>query len=163
MFSIDPKKPTNLKIVGQPVSSLGDFPVSVTISTALKQACVANSGTRAGIACFSMSATGLTPLDTTLRTFDLNQTTPPTGPFTTASHVFFNADSSALVTTVKGNPTMNSTGFLSVFPVVNSRVSTQETRSSPAGTAVLFGAALLPNSSEIFVTDASFGSATLSR
>lgn len=34
-------------------------------------------------------------------------------------------------------------------------------RSSPDGTAVLFGTALIPRSSNIFVTDASFGSATL--
>jgi hypothetical protein len=34
--------------------------------------------------------------------------------------------------------------------------------SSPVGTVVLFGTALLPNSHNLFVTDASFGSATLS-
>jgi len=56
---------------------------------------------------------------------------------------------------------VDNTGFLSVFPVVNGAVSMTETRSSPAGTAVLFGTALLPNSTNIFVTDASFGSATL--
>jgi hypothetical protein len=109
-----------------------------------------------------MSPSGLSPLDTSLRPFALNQTTPPSGPLNTVSQTFFNADSSALFTTVKGNPGVNNTGFLSVFPVVNGAVSTTETRSSPAGTAVLFGTALLPNSSDIFVTDASFGSATLS-
>jgi len=65
------------------------------------------------------------------------------------------------MTTVKGDPSVNNTGFLSVFPVAQNTVSTQETRSSPAGTAVLFGTALLPNN-KLFVTDASFGTATLS-
>jgi hypothetical protein len=109
-----------------------------------------------------MSANGLAPLDTALRPFAIGQTTPPSGPENTVSQTFFNADDSALLTTVKGNPAVNNTGFLSVFPVANGAVSMQETRSSPAGTAVLFGTALLPNSNNIFVTDASFGSATLS-
>jgi len=161
MFSIDSKDPTKLTMVGKPVNTLGEFPVSVTISTTLHQACVANTGAKAGIACFSMSPQhGPSCVDNVLRPFALNQTTPPSGPLNTVSQVFFNADSSALITTVKGNPGVNNTGFLSVFPVVNGRVSTKEVRSSPAGTAVLFGTAPLQNG-ELFVTDASFGSATL--
>jgi len=149
-------------MVGQPADTLGEFPMSVALSTSLNQACVANSGAKAGIACFYMSATkGLTALDTSLRAFNINQKTPPVGPTNTVSQTFFNADSTALMTTVKGDPTVNNTGFLSVFPVVNSQVSTQDVRSSPAGTAVLFGTALIPNSNKLFVTDASFGSATL--
>jgi hypothetical protein len=163
MFTIDSTDPTKLTMVGQPANTLGEFPMSVALSTALSQACVANSGAKAGIACFSMcAAKGLTPLDTSLRAFDINQTTPPVGPTNTISQTFFNADSTALLTTVKGDPTVNNTGFLSAFPVVNNAVSTQDVRSSPAGTAVLFGTALIPNSNSIFVTDASFGSATLS-
>ncbi|KAH8782357.1 hypothetical protein F5882DRAFT_295929 [Hyaloscypha sp. PMI_1271] len=162
MFSISPTDPTQLTPLGSPVSTLGDFPVSVTLSTKLSLACVANTGARAGLACLTMSSNGLTPLDKTLRPFALNQSNPPSGPLNTVSQTFFNADSSALLTTVKGDPSVNNTGFLSVFPVTNGTVSMTETRSSPAGTAVLFGTALLPNSNNIFVTDASFGSATLS-
>jgi hypothetical protein len=161
MFRIDAADATKLTMVGKPVDTLGEFSMSVTISTKLKQACVANSGAKAGVACFSMCATGLTPLGKTLRPFEINQTTPPSGPLNTVSQVFFNSDSTALMATVKGDPTVNNTGFLSVFPVINGAVSTKETRSSPAGTTVLFGTTLLPNG-ELFVTDASFGSATLS-
>jgi hypothetical protein len=162
MFSIDSNDPTKLTLIGQPADTLGEFPMSLSLSTKLNQACVANSGAKNGIACFYMCQTnGLIPLDTALRPFGLNQTTPPVGPTNTVSQTFFNADSSALITTVKGNPAVNNTGFLSVFPVVGNSVSTQETRSSPAGTAVLFGTALIPNSNNIFVTDASFGAATL--
>lgn len=163
MFSISPTDPTVLTMVGQPADTLGEFPMSVALSTTLSQACVANSGAKAGIACFSMdSQKGLTPLDQQLRSFNINQTTPPVGPTNTVSQTFFNADSTTLFTTVKGDPTVNNTGFLSAFPVTNGAVSMQDVRSSPAGTAVLFGTALLPNSSDLFVTDASFGSATLS-
>ncbi|KAF8849685.1 hypothetical protein BDZ45DRAFT_555149, partial [Acephala macrosclerotiorum] len=162
MFQISSSDPTKLTMVGQPANTLGEFPVSLTISSTLNQACVANSGAVAGIACFSMSSTGLTPLDTTLRSFAINQTTPPSGPLNTVSQVFFNSDSTMLLATVKGDPTKNNTGFLSMFPVTNGQVSTTETRSSPSGTAVLFGTALLPNADQLFVTDASFGSATLS-
>ncbi|KAH8672587.1 hypothetical protein BGZ60DRAFT_405186 [Tricladium varicosporioides] len=162
MFTIDPTDPTKLTLVGKPADTLGEFPISVTISTKLNQACVANTGAKAGISCFSMSATeGLKALDTNLRVFDIKQTTPPVGPLNTVSQTFFNADSTALYTTVKGNPAVNNKGFLSVFPVKNGQVSTQDVRSSPNGTAVLFGSALIPNSSNIFVTDASFGSTTL--
>lgn len=163
MFSISSTDPTQLTMIGQPANTLGEFPVSVALSTKLSQACVANSGAKAGISCFTMClVNGLMPLDTSLRPFALNQTTPPSGPLNTVSQTFFNDDSTALITTVKGDPTKNNTGFLSIFPVTNNAVSTGETRSSPPGTAVLFGTALLPNSSSLFVTDASFGSATLS-
>lgn len=149
-------------MLGQPVNTLGEFPMSVALSEELNQACIANSGAKAGISCFSMTPEGLKPLDSNLRPFNIGQSTPPVGPTNTVSQTFFNADSTALLTTVKGNPAVNNTGFLSVFPVVNGTVSTQDTKSSPAGTAVLFGTALVPGSSNIFVTDASFGSATLS-
>jgi hypothetical protein len=123
-----------------------------------------------------------------LRPFDLGQTTPPVGPLNTVSQTFFSEDGSMLFTTVKGDPPNNKTGFLSTFPVQgvptpgrgrggkgqgrwrwNSRstlgkmqVSMQGTQSSPAGTAVLFGSAVIPGTSDIFATDASFGAAVLS-
>ena len=128
MFTIDPNDPTKLAKIGQDVYTLGEFPVSVALSASLGQACVANSGAKAGVACFSMSSiTGLAPLDTSLRAFDINrkhlfiiasfcstdynqETTPPIGPTNTVSQVFFDENSTALFTTVKGDPTksMNS-------------------------------------------------------
>ena len=162
MFSISSTDPTQLTAVGTPADTLGEFPMSVSISNVLNQACVANSGAKAGVACFSMSSTGLAPLDTSLRAFNINQTTPPVGPTNTVSQVFFNADSTALMTTVKGDGTTKNLGFIAVYPVTNNVVSSTAIKSSPNGTAVLFGTALIPNSNNLFVTDASFGSATLS-
>lgn len=65
---------------------------------------------------------------------------------------------------------MNNTGFLASFNVVGrpgrgkniASVSSSGTRTSPNGTAVLFGSSTIPNSKDIFVTDASFGGAVLS-
>lgn len=131
------------------------------------------------MACFRASAKkGLTPLSTSLLTsFDLKQTNPPRGPLNTVSHTFFNADASALITTVKGNPPVNKnlTGFISVLPIHGSCPQSKDFRSSPRGTSALFGSVVIPSggiqSSEngtnatataFLATDASFGATTLS-
>lgn len=161
LFSIDAHDPTKLTMIGQPVDTMGEFPMSATISTKLNMACVANSGAKAGVACYKITAKGLVA-EGGLRPFNINQTTPPAGPENTVSQTFFNEDSTALLTTVKGDPTKNNTGFISSFPVDNGCVSMNGTQVSPQGTALLFGSSALPGTSNIFVTDASFGSATIS-
>ncbi|KAI9806978.1 MAG: hypothetical protein M1833_002636 [Piccolia ochrophora] len=163
MFAIDAADPTVLSMVGEPVDTMGEFPVSVGASAALSTACVGNTGAVAGVACFTMSAdTGLTATDGALRPFDLGQSTPPVGPENNVAHVLFNDDSSALLATVKGDPSKNNTGFLAAFPVAaDGAVATHAVRSSPAGTAVLFGAANVPGTRHVVATDASFGVATL--
>lgn len=52
-------------------------------------------------------------------------------------------------------------GFVSVFAVVDGQVATTDTQTTPAGTAVLFGTAPIPGTTQVLTTDASFGSATL--
>ncbi|KAI9813369.1 MAG: hypothetical protein M1832_006327 [Thelocarpon impressellum] len=173
MFRIDPQDATRVTMVGQPVDTLGDTPNSIAASAALQMACVANSGARSGVACFGVTADGLQPLDTAQRPIPLGagQTTPPVGPFNTISQVLFNADSTALITMVKGDmpPPPNSTvmgaktntGFVSVFPVTGGAVATADVRTSPPGTAVLFGSANVPGTSRLVVTDAAFGAAIM--
>ncbi|KAK2766189.1 hypothetical protein FQN54_007705 [Arachnomyces sp. PD_36] len=161
LFTINESDPTDLKLIGEPCDTLGDFPLSVGISAKLSQACVANSGTRAGIACFEITPTGLAPLDYELRPFEIDQTTPPVGATNTVSHTFFNEDSTALLTTVKGDGTAENVGYLSSFPVVDGAVSRDDVRSSPNGTAVLFGSVNIPGTSSILATDASFGAAVI--
>ncbi|KAI9757996.1 MAG: hypothetical protein M4579_003232 [Chaenotheca gracillima] len=171
LFSIDSRDATRLRLIGRPVDTMGDFPVSVAVSETLKTACVANSGAKSGIACFSMSSRrGLRPLDKKLRSIPLNQSTPPSGPPSTISDTFFSSDSSYLFATVKGDGANNTSnpGFLSVFPVKDGKVSRKETRSSPPGTTTLFGSVPLPNSrrddgsSGIFISDPGFGGLTVS-
>lgn len=168
MFAIDAQDPTKLTMVGSPVDLPGEFPVTVGASAQHNLACVGMSGSTAGVSCASFDATqGLGAMDA-LRPFDLGQTTPPVGPTNTVSHVFFSDDQSTMFTTVKGDPTKNNTGFLASFAVnaaggcQAASVATEGTQSSPAGTAVLFGSSPIAGSSDLFVTDASFGAAVLS-
>ncbi|KAI9673455.1 MAG: hypothetical protein M1817_002917 [Caeruleum heppii] len=161
MFNIAEDDPTQLTMVGQPVNTMGDFPNTVAASSTLNIACVGNTGAAAGVACFEMSEEGLVAMDEALRPFDIGQTNPPTGPPNTVSHALFNADSTMLLTTVKGDPMANKTGFLAAFPVVDGKVSMEGQQSSPEGTAVLFGSVNVPGGSSILATDASFGAATL--
>lgn len=167
MLSLDPQNPTALTVVGQPVSLPGQFPNTVAASAKNKLVCVGTTGTQNGVSCSTFSTQGLSPMDD-LRSFGLNQSTPPVGPTNTVSQLFFADDESRLFATVKGDPTVNNTGFFSVFPVESSdcngpaALSTQDIRSSPSGTAVLFGSKNIPGTSNVFVTDASFGGAILS-
>ncbi|KAM7192208.1 hypothetical protein V8F33_008482 [Rhypophila sp. PSN 637] len=177
MLSISPSDPTRLSLIGTPVAVTGEFPNTVTASLKNRLVCVGTSGKLAGVSCAKFSRNQLGAMDA-LRPFDLGQTTPPVGPTNTVSQVFFSADESTVFATVKGDPPTNKTGFISSFPVTKmqqrlpqgrmssiSAVSTQEQRSSPAGTAVLFGSQSIPgngNGSKVFATDASFGAAVLS-
>lgn len=165
MMTISSGDPTSLSPVGKPVAVPGEFPNTVAASAKNKLACVGTTGAVAGISCATFSAKGLGKMDA-LRPFDLGQKTPPVGPLNTVSQTFFSSDETALYTTVKGDPTVNNTGFLSMFPVQASQgaaaLSQKDVRSSPNGTAVLFGSATMPNDpSSLFVTDASFGAAVL--
>lgn len=162
-MTINPQSPTHLAMVGRPVSTNGDFPVTIAVSAKKNLACVGNTGKKAGISCTTFSLkTGLAPMDT-LRPFALNQSNPPTGPLNTVADTFFNTAQTALLTTVKGDPTVNNTGFVSSFPVLaDGTVSTKDTHSSPGDTAVLFGTVNIPGTDGLLATDASFGVAILS-
>ena len=167
MLKIHNSDPTKLTMVGKPVAIPGEFPNTVAASLKNKMVCVGASGAKAGVSCASFSSTGLGEMDT-LRVFELNQSTPPVGPTNTVSQVFFSDNESMLFSTVKGDPTKNNTGFLAAFPITQAcRTSAASAdqkgvRSSPEGTAVLFGSSTIPGSSDLFVTDASFGGAVLS-
>ncbi|KAI9829271.1 MAG: hypothetical protein M1826_005735 [Phylliscum demangeonii] len=166
LFSIDADDATKLVMVGKPTYTLGDFPVSVAVSERLQQACVANTGVKAGIACFEITSGGLVALESQLsRVFDLQQTTPPSIFKTDISHTVFNDDSTALVTTVRGDISHTHTGLISVYPVLaNGRVSTHDVRTFPPRTAALFGVAPIPGtrdprtgSSAFVIADPTFG------
>ena len=162
MFEMDASDPTKLTMVGQPADTLGEFPNTMAVSTKNSMVCVANTGAKAGVACAKMDAkAGIGKMDM-LRPFDLKQKTPPTGPLNTVSDTFFNENEDALLTTVKGDPEAQNTGFMSAFKVENGAVSMQEAKSSPNGTAVLFGTVNIPGSTDLMATDASFGAAIVS-
>ncbi|KAL2810537.1 hypothetical protein BJX63DRAFT_423000 [Aspergillus granulosus] len=155
--------PSKLTLVGSPAKIPGEFPNTVAASSKGNLVCVGTTGAKAGVSCTTYSAKGLGELDA-LRPFDLNQTTPAVGPPNTVSHVLFSTDGSALYAIVKGDGTPENPGFFSVFPVkygckpeTAAYVSRADIRSSPEGTDLLFGAAIIPSSGLVFVTDPGFG------
>ncbi|KAG9769104.1 hypothetical protein KCU88_g6978, partial [Aureobasidium melanogenum] len=166
MLSIDPQNPTQLAMVGQPVNLPGEFPNTVAASIRHRLVCVGTTGAANGVSCSRFSRNGLVGMDN-LRSFGLTQSTPPVGPTNSVSQLFFSQDESKLFATVKGDPATGNTGFFSAFSVIghgrhqSASVSAQDVRSSPNGTAVLFGSANIPGTSSVFATDASFGAAIL--
>jgi hypothetical protein len=161
MFRINPRNATDLVHLGT-TDINGDFPTTVSASLKHKIVCVGSTGHSNGISCASFDdRNGIGKFDD-LRSFGLTQTTPPTGPPNTVSQVSFTDDESLLIATVKADPPNNKPGFVSVFQVAESRVSRDETRSSPNGTAILFGFDQIPGTNELFVTDPSIGAAVLS-
>lgn len=169
MLSISPSDPTRLTLIGDPITIPGQFPNTVAASSKNGLVCVGTTGALAGISCGAFDETGIKGMDN-LRSFDLNQTTPPVGPTNTVSQVFFSEDENTLFCTVKGDPATNKPGFIAAFRVEApceqngsvASLTTEGIQSSPNGTAVLFGSLPIPGTSSIFATDASFGAAILS-
>lgn len=165
MFSISKRDPTHLTMVGKPAKVPGDFPNTVAALEDGNVVCVATSGAKAGVSCAKYGDAGIGPMDD-LRVVELNQTTPPIGPTNTISQVLFSENGSQMYTIVKGTGAANDTGFIAAFDVEPScdgaTVSHGGIRSSPNGTAVLFGSTLIPGTSDMLVTDAAFGAAILS-
>ncbi|KAF2634729.1 hypothetical protein P280DRAFT_511716 [Massarina eburnea CBS 473.64] len=170
MLAILPHDPLRLQLIGKPVKLPGTFPNTVAASSENALVCVGTTGSKAGISCANFDAkNGIGAMDA-LRLFELGQSDPPVGPLNTVSQTFFSEDQNLLYTTVKGDPAANKTGFISVFAVDKgetescaSTLSKADTRSSPVGTAVLFGSQVIPSSKppRIFTTDASFGAGIL--
>ncbi|KAJ8456470.1 hypothetical protein ONZ51_g12108 [Trametes cubensis] len=81
LFSIDPNTPTNIQPLGDPISSEGEFPMSLAFNSDGSRLCVLNGGTVNGVICYNVDKkTGLSAMSNTLRSLGLNQTTPATGP-----------------------------------------------------------------------------------
>lgn len=58
-----------------------------------------------GVACYTINGkTGLQAMNGTVRSLELNQTTPATGPAGSVSDVLFTEDGKKLLVSVKGSP-----------------------------------------------------------
>lgn len=168
MFAIDPLNPTRLTLIGRPVSLPGDFPTTVAASAKNSLVCVGLTGAKSGISCAPFTSKGIGKPDS-LRSIGLKQTTPPVGPPSTISQVFFSEDEETLLASIKGNPATNTTGVLGVFDVQPPcddhgaiSVTEQGKLTDLEGSIVLFGSSPIQGSSDIFVTDAAFGAAVVS-
>jgi len=159
MFSITVNNPTDVTLVGSPISSKGNYPVSVTAND--KFVCVTNSGAVNGFCCFPYTSTGISNISSSCRSFGLNLTTPPAnhkGP----GQISFTPDNSGLIIVIKGfNPpvylyTIDSAGTTSTFPAVSAAggsVNFAFVFDQSAGTVVLVDAAPYNNGSGIIVID----------
>ncbi|KAE9400232.1 hypothetical protein BT96DRAFT_975483 [Gymnopus androsaceus JB14] len=157
LFSIDPSNPIDIKHVGDPVGSGGEFPVSVAFNKAGDTLCALNGGAVNGVSCFQVSSNGLTSLGGTTRSLNLNQTTPATGPAGSASHIIFSEDNTQLIVSVKGVPP--TPGFLAVWDVAADGSLSQDFNSiaPPQGGLLPFSMTLIEGTNAILATDAGVG------
>lgn len=158
VFSINPSNPTDISMIGSPVGSGGEFPVSVTINSAGDTVCALNGGEVNGVSCFSVDQqNGLVPVAGTNRSLSLNQTTPATGPAGSVSHIVFSEDNKQLIASVKGVPP--TPGFLAVWDVADDgSLSESFTSVAPAeGGLLQFSMTIIPGKNAILATDAGIG------
>ncbi|EKM78788.1 hypothetical protein AGABI1DRAFT_85693 [Agaricus bisporus var. burnettii JB137-S8] len=121
-FKINSDDPTDLKMLGKPVNSYGEFPVAVVINKAGDKVCALNSGAHDGVSCYTLDLEkGLIDIPNTVRPVGLNQTTPSTGTSGTVSTIAFSEDESKLFVAVKGTtPEANfdeHPGFFAVWDI----------------------------------------------
>jgi hypothetical protein len=158
MFNINPANPAKLRMVGNPVSSEGEFPMSLAINEEGTMACVLNGGAVNGVNCYKPdSELGLIAIPNTLRSLGLNQTTPATGPAGSASHIVFSEDGQTLIASVKGVPP--TPGFLAAWAITsNNSLSAEPVKSTPsAGGLLPFSMTVIPGTNAILATDAGVG------
>ncbi|KAI0778962.1 hypothetical protein BD413DRAFT_122784 [Trametes elegans] len=159
LFSIDPKTPTVIKKIGDPVSSEGEFPMSLAFNADGTRLCVLNGGMVNGVNCYAVDKkTGLTAIPNTLRSLNLNQTTPATGPAGSASQLLFSADGSQLMASVKGVPP--TPGMIAVWDVAGAdgALSADFTAlAPPEGGLLPFSMTLVPGKNAVLATDPGVG------
>ncbi|KAK3642767.1 hypothetical protein LTR56_010591 [Elasticomyces elasticus] len=165
MFVIDPADASYPRLIGTPVDTLGEFPISVDYSPILNIACVLNGGAKAGVSCFDVNTIhGLRSkgqfikLDKSI----INEQTPPSGPPGSAAQIRFNPDSTALFVTVKGSTTAPvKLGSLVAWPIHNGVVShTRPVVSQFQNVTLDFGFQFISRST-IFLSDPSYGASII--
>ncbi|KXN80753.1 hypothetical protein AN958_07861 [Leucoagaricus sp. SymC.cos] len=157
-FKIDPNDPTNLGMIGKPVPSSGEFPIAVALNKDGSRACAVNGGAVNGVSCYTIDQQkGLVPIQNSVRSLGLNQTTPATGPAGSVSQVVFTEDNKQLVVSVKGIPPQP--GFFAVWDVQNDGSLSENFQSIPPaqGGLLPFSMTVIPGKNAIFATDAGIG------
>ncbi|KAF5549852.1 3-carboxymuconate cyclase [Fusarium mexicanum] len=159
-FHIPKENPAHPVLLGEPVDTVGTVPNTVAYSRKNKLACVANTGTKPGVQCFTVSdCDGLKPQGRLKPLPVINQTSPPTGPPNTVSNILFNPSETALFVTIKGNGMEN--GFVYAYKVENGRVSEEAIKSQPKNLPVAFGMSFISDDSAVISTPA-YGAAFVS-
>ncbi|KAI1793076.1 hypothetical protein LXA43DRAFT_279477 [Ganoderma leucocontextum] len=158
LFSINPKSPTVISQIGNPISSEGEFPMSLAFNADGTRLCTLNGGLVNGVACFNVDKkAGLKPIANSLRSLKLNQTTPATGPAGSTSHIIFSEDGKQLMASVKGVPP--TPGFIAVWDVQNDGSLSADFNkvAPPQGGALPFSMTLIPGKNAVLSTDPAVG------
>nr|VWO95542.1 Uncharacterized protein [Ganoderma boninense] len=163
LFSIDPTDPTNLTPLGDPVSSEGEFPVSLAFNADGTRVCVLNGGAVSGVNCFKVDKNlGPVAIANSLRlltdTDALKGTqTPPAGPTNTVSQVLFSEDGKQLIASVKGTP--QAPGFFAIWNVAADGSLSKDFQkvAPPKGGALPFGMSVIPGKNALLATDPALG------
>jgi len=151
VFQIDFQNPAFIRMIGQPVSTEGNFPVSATIDTKTGNACVLNAGENNGVSCYTVDLRkGLVPIPNSVRSLNLKLTTPPSNPDNTPSQILFSDDGKRLFASVKGSK--GNTGFVAVWTVNDDgslspdfKKNTPNGGANPASLTLIRGADALMN------------------
>jgi len=158
IFNIDQNRPSDLTMLGLPVSSEGEFPMSLAINNDGNQVCVLNGGQVNGVICFDVDQQlGLVSNPNTLRSLSLNQTTPATGPAGSASDIIFSEDGTQLIASIKGIPP--TPGFLAIWDIADDGSLSENFTSvaPPNGGLLPFSMTSIPGTSAVLVTDPGIG------
>ncbi|KAF8630518.1 hypothetical protein AX15_002864 [Amanita polypyramis BW_CC] len=162
-FQVNPSNPTELKVIGSPVPSGGEFPVSVAINQAGNMVCALNGGVFNGVSCFALDQqSGLTPINDTTRSLNLPQTTPATGLDNTAGQIIFTENDTKLLVSVKGIvehprvPGRPEPGFVGFWDI-NSDCSLSVGFKPTTGGLYTWGMTEIPGSNAILAGDATIG------
>lgn len=159
-FRINPLDPTDLELVGKPVASGGELPVSLTINEAADQVCVLNGGTVSSVSCFRVdSERGLIPMLNTSRWLPFRQA--KNGPAGTPSAILFSEDNKQIIASIRGTPA--NPGYLAVWNVSaeGSLSRTYKTITPPKGALLPFSMTAIPGTNALLTTDPSVGFAIL--
>ena len=105
---------------------------------------------------------GLTAIPNTLRSLQLNQTYPPTGPPGTASQITFNNDETKLLVSVKGAPPA-SVGFIAMWDIAadHSLAAQPVMMPPPSGGGLPFSFTPVPGQNAFVMTDPAVGALVL--
>ena len=163
LFSIDPKDPTSLTPLGDPVSSEGEFPISLAFNADGTRLCVLNGGAVSGVNCYKVDKKlGPVAISNSLRlltdTGALKGTqTPPAGPTNTASQVLFSEDGKQLIVSVKGTP--QAPGFFAIWTVAADGSLSKDFQNVALakGGALPFGMSVIPGKKALLATDPALG------
>ncbi|KAL7747526.1 hypothetical protein RI367_007118 [Sorochytrium milnesiophthora] len=155
MFGIDRQRPGRLTRLAT-ANTGGQFPVSVAVSDKRKMACVLNGGGQTSMRCFSVQGRQHM-LRVADRQLGVQQSSVPSGPANTLSHVVFDQTAQHVLVSVKGIPP-STKGFVASFPIDrNGRLARDPVKMQPQGGLLPFGMALIPGGSSVLVTDPGVG------